>query len=180
MKPYKFLFALLIGCTVGCANSNSPRSSDVSLSPTTRPSYPVAKTGDTVDQYHGTAVADPYRWLEDAESPDTQAFVEAQNKLVRAFVDGPTRDQIKARLTELINYPRFSPPRKEGDRYFFSENEGLQNQSVLYVAKTSDGQEARVLIDPNALSKDGTVALSGTTYTDDGSLLAYGVSSGGS
>ena len=130
----KRLLILVFALFAGCVNGPTIQHAELA-SPSTRPSYPVAKTGDTVDQYHGTAVADPYRWLEDADSDETKAFVDAQNKLVRAFVDGPTRERIKARLTDLINYPRFSPPRKEGDRYFFTENEGLQNQSVLYVAR---------------------------------------------
>ncbi|CAN5622647.1 prolyl oligopeptidase family serine peptidase [soil metagenome] len=171
--------ALLLAFAVGCANDVSLQQREVA-SNSSRPTYPSAKKSDVVDTYHGTAVADPYRWLEDAESPETQAFVDAQNKLAREFLDGPTREVIKERLTDLINYRRFSPPKHEGDRFFFTENEGLQNQSVLFVAKTADGQDSRVLIDPNTFSEDGTTALSGTEYTRDGSLLAYGVSSGGS
>ena len=173
----KHLVVLLIGLCIGCASGTS---NDSVARPTSRPTYPVAKTGETVDQYHGVAVPDPYRWLEDADSAETKAFVDQQNKLVRDFVDGQTREQIKARLTDLINYPRFSAPRREGERFFFTQNEGLQNQPVLYVSKRADGEDARVLIDPNTFREDGTVALSSTDYTDDGSLLAYGVSSGGS
>ena len=94
--------------------------------------YPVSRTVDQQDNYHGTVVADPYRWLEDANSADTQAWVEAQNKLTQSYLSGiPGRDAIKARLTKLWDYERFSVPFKEGGRYFYSRNDGLQNQSVL-------------------------------------------------
>ena len=149
-------------------------------SPATRPTYPVAKTVDITDDYHGTKVADPYRWLEDARSPDTKAFIDAQNVLVRNFVDGPVRERLHARLTELVNYPRYSPPTRHGKFYTFNKNDGLQPQYVLYVTESLDAPNPRILIDPNALSADGTVALSGTDFTNDGSLLAYGVSAGGS
>ncbi len=142
--------------------------------------YPKAKKVDQVDDYHGTKVADPYRWLENPDAEDSHAWIEAQNKLTFTFLDQiPERAKLKERLTKLWNYEKYSSPFKEGGRYFFSKNDGLQNQSVLY---TADSLEAapRVLLDPNALSKDGTVALSGLAISHDGRLMAYALASAGS
>jgi prolyl oligopeptidase len=142
--------------------------------------YPAAARGTQVDDYHGTSIADPYRWLEDVDAPATKAWVEAQNRLTDAFLATiPERPAIKARLTTLWNYARYSAPFKENGRYFYFQNTGLQNQSVLLV---QDGRNApsRVLLDPNALSADGTVALSGTASSDDGHYLAYSISTSGS
>jgi len=142
--------------------------------------YPEAMKQDVVDNYHGTQVPDPYRWLEDPDSKETQAWVAKENELTRSYIDSyPKREAIEARLTKLWNYPKHTLPNKQGDRYFFSKNDGLQNQSVLYVQKSLTG-EAKMVLDPNALSADGTVALTGTTYTKDGTLMAYGLSAGGS
>jgi len=142
--------------------------------------YPEAMKQDVVDNYHGTMVADPYRWLEDPDSKDTQAWVAQENALTRTYIDSyPKREAIEARLTKLWNYPKYSLPTKQGDRYFFSKNDGLQNQSVLYVQQSLTG-EAKMVLDPNTLSADGTVALTGTTYTKDGTLMAYGLSASGS
>ena len=142
--------------------------------------YPTAKKVDQVDDYHGTKVADPYRWLEDTDSADTKAWVEAQNKLAFAYLnDIPAREHIKQRLTKLWNYERYGTPFKEGGRYFYSKNNGLQNQSVLYTADSLTG-EPRLLLDPNTLSADGTVALSGLSISEDGKLMAYGLSAAGS
>jgi prolyl oligopeptidase len=144
--------------------------------------YPAAKRGEQVDDYHGTKVADPYRWLEDdvRKSQEVKEWVEAENKLTQAYLATiPQREGIKKRLTELWNYERYSAPFKIGGRYFFSKNDGLQNQAVLYVQDSLDG-EARVLIDPNTWSKDGTVALSGTSMSDDAKYLAYGRAEAGS
>ena len=142
--------------------------------------YPAAARGTQVDDYHGTSIADPYRWLEDVDAPATKAWVEAQNRLTDSFLATiPERPAIKARLTTLWNYARYSAPFKENGRYFYFQNTGLQNQSVLLV---QDGRNAppRVLLDPNTLSSDGTVALSGTAASDDGHYLAYSVSTSGS
>lgn len=142
--------------------------------------YPVAMKEDVVDNYHGTQIADPYRWLEDSDSPETVAWVTQENELTRQYIDSyPKRDAIEQRLTKLWNYPKYSLPNKQGDRYFFSKNDGLQNQSVLYVQKSLDG-DAQVVIDPNTLSTDGTLALSGMNYTEDGKLMAYALSASGS
>jgi prolyl oligopeptidase len=142
--------------------------------------YPEAKRGDQVDDYHGTKVADPYRWLEDTDSADTHAWVEAENKLTFSYLDKiPYRQSIHDRLTKLWNYERFSVPEQEGGRYFFEHNNGLQNQNVLLVAESLNA-EPRELLDPNKLSADGTVALSATAFSDDGKLMAYGMAASGS
>ena len=120
--------------------------------------YPVSKTIEHVDEYHGTKVADPYRWLEELDSADTKAWVAAQNALTDSVVDKlPERVVIRRRLTELWNYPRTGLPFKEGNWYFYTKNDGLQNQSPLFVREGLQGAE-RLLIDPNTLSQDGTVA----------------------
>jgi len=142
--------------------------------------YPEAKRGDQVDDYHGVKVADPYRWLEDTDSAETHAWVEAENKLTFAYLDKiPYRQAIRERLTKLWNYERFTVPHQEGGRYFYDHNNGLQNQNVLLVAE-SLGTEPRVLLDPNLLSSDGTVAVSSTAVSDDGKLMAYGIATSGS
>ncbi len=142
--------------------------------------YPATKQVDQQDNYHGTKVADPYRWLEDANSADTHDWVTAQNKLTQAYLGQiPGRAAIKARLTALWNYERFSVPVKEGGRYFYSRNDGLQNQAVLYVMDSLDGAP-RLLLDPNKLASDGTVALAGTAVSPDGKYLAYGTAASGS
>lgn len=143
-------------------------------------SYPKPKKVDVVDDYHGTKVADPYRWLEDLDSSDTKAWVEAENKVTFAYLNSiAARDRIKKRLTSLWDYEKFGLPKKEGDRYFFSKNDGLQNQSVIYVTESLD-KTPRMLIDPNKLSMDGTIALSDYSISDDGRLMAYALSDGGS
>lgn len=142
--------------------------------------YPPSHQDDTRDDYHGTTVADPYRWLEDTESEATAAWVQAQNELTRTYLDAlPARDQLVQRLTELWNYERFGTPVRRGDHYFFTHNDGLQNQSVLYRADSLEAQR-QVLLDPNQLSDDGTVALSAWAPSRDGRLLAYALADGGS
>ncbi|MDQ2823797.1 MAG: prolyl oligopeptidase family serine peptidase [Pseudomonadota bacterium] len=142
--------------------------------------YPVTKKVAQTDNYHGTTIADPYRWLEDANSAETQAWVTAQNKVTQGYLATiPQRDAIRQRLTRLWNYERYSVPYKEGGRYFYSRNDGLQNQAVLYtMAELTD--TPRVLLDPNTLAADGTVALAGTAVSPNGSLLAYGIAASGS
>lgn len=142
--------------------------------------YPDAKRENVVDTLHGVAIADPYRWLENPDDSATVAWVTAENTITRAYLDSiPDRAKIQSRLTELWNYPKYSAPAKKGTNYFFSKNDGLQNQSVLYWQEGPEG-EPKVLIDPNTLSADGTVALTLTTVSEDGSLLAYGLSGSGS
>ena len=141
---------------------------------------PHTRRDDTVEDYHGTQVADPYRWLEDAASSEVQAWSEAQDAVTRAYLATlPGRERIKARLTELYNYPKYTVPSKRGDRYYFSKNTGLQNQFVLY-KQTTLGGEATLVLDPNTLSTDGTVALVNRSFSEDGKLLAYGASTSGS
>src|ERR1700757_1891226 len=128
-------------------------------------SYPKSKTVEQVDDYRGVRVADPYRWLEDTDSADTKAWVEEQNKLTFSYLEKiPYRQAIHDRLMKLWNYERFTVPELEGGRYFYEHNAGLQNQNVLLVAESRDA-EPRVLLDPNTLSADGTVALGGTAST---------------
>jgi len=142
--------------------------------------YPEAKKSDTVDEYHGVKVADPYRWLEDEDSDDTRAWIEAQNRITSAFLEKiPARDSIRKRLTDLWNYERSGIPTRKGNRYFFTKNDGLQNQSVLYTMDSLDGTP-RVLLDPNKFSTDGTISLGATAVSEDGKLLAYSTSTGGS
>jgi prolyl oligopeptidase len=142
--------------------------------------YPQTATVEQVDDYHGTKVPDPYRWLEDDHAPATKEWVEAQNKVTFAYLEKiPYREQLKKRLTALWNYERYGVPFKEGGRYFFTKNDGLQNQSVLYTMTKLD-EAPRMLLDPNKLSSDGTVALAGYSITDDGTLMAYGTSTAGS
>src|SRR5215212_1231049 len=162
-------FALLVCLLAGAAQQM--------IKPIT---YPVARKGDQTDDYHGVKVADPYRWLEDLDSPETRAWVEAENKLTFGFLESiPQRTAIKERLTKLWNYEKYGIPFREGKRYFYTRNSGLQNQAVLYTVKSLDGQPQMVL-DPNTLSPDGTVAVSGTQVSPDGKLLAYGLSASGS
>ncbi len=144
-----------------------------------RPPYPSARKDPLIETLHGTEVPDPYRWLEQADAAETLAWVEAENALTRSFVDGPAREALVARLTRLFDYPRTGIPVKRGARYFFTHNTGLQRQSVLYVQHGRDG-ERQLLLDPNALSEDGTVALTAFAPNEDGTLLAYALSAHGS
>ncbi len=141
--------------------------------------YPKARKAAVVDDYYGTKVADPYQWMEDAGAEETIQWVEAQNALTFEYLDTPERGKLEKRMRELWDYPRYSLPYKEGNRYFFSKNDGLQNQSVIYVQRSLDG-EATVVIDPNKLSEDGTIALTNQACSDDGTLIAYALSSSGS
>ncbi|HIK28904.1 MAG: prolyl oligopeptidase family serine peptidase [Oscillatoriaceae bacterium SKW80] len=142
--------------------------------------YPESHKVEQVDDYHGIKVPDPYRWLENLESEETKAWIEAQNQVTFSFLSEiPAREQIKQRLTKLWDYEKYSIPFKEGNRYFYYKNDGLQNQSVLYTLTSLD-DEPRVLLDPNLLSEDGTVALTGIAISKDGKLLAYGISKSGS
>jgi prolyl oligopeptidase len=146
------------------------------------PHYPETKRVEHTDTYHGTKVADPYRWLEDdvRKSEEVAAWVEAENKVTEAYFKAiPERDKIRKRLTELWDYEKQSAPSKHGGRYFFSKNNGLQNQSVEYVSERLGG-DARVLLDPNTWSRDGTMALGGMSVSDDGQYVAYAVNDAGS
>jgi prolyl oligopeptidase len=142
--------------------------------------YPTTSKSDQVDNYHGTMVADPYRALEDPDAEITKAWVEAQNQITFSYFNEiPSREKIKQRLTKLWDYEKYGIPFKEGENYFYFKNDGLQNQSVLYTLPSLDA-EPRVLLDPNQLSADGTVALSGIAISENGKLLAYSLSISGS
>ncbi len=142
--------------------------------------YPPSHKVDQVDDYHGTQVEDSYRWLEDPDADETKAWVADQNRVTFNYLnDIPGREQIKQRLTQLWDYEKYGIPFKEGNRYFYFKNDGLQNQSVFYTL-TALEDEPRVLLDPNKLSEDGTVALSGLSISEDGNLMAYGISTSGS
>ncbi len=171
---------LALAAAFGAASATAqtcPATGQPGMSPLT---YPVTKKVDQQDNYHGTTVADPYRWLEDANSAETKEWVDAQNKVTQAYLAQiPNRDAIKQRLTKLWNYERFSVTYKEGGRYFYSRNDGLQNQAVLYTMKTL-ADTPRVLLDPNALAADGTVALAGTAVSPNGKYLAYSTAASGS
>ena len=144
------------------------------------PAYPISKKVVQVDDYHGVKVSDPYRWLEDGNSKDTEAWISAQNKLTQSYLGQiPARARIKARLTALWNYERYGVPFKEGGRYFISRNDGLQNQAALYTMARLD-DTPRLLLDPNTLAVDGTVALAGMAVSPDGKYLAYGTAASGS
>jgi prolyl oligopeptidase len=144
--------------------------------------YPQARREDRVETLHGTAVLDPYRWLEHdvRTTPEVKAWVEAQNKITSAYLAAiPQRTAVQKRITDLWNYEKYTPPSKVGGKYFFRKNDGLQNQSVLYVTERMDG-EPRVLLDPNAWSKDGTVALGAAVVSPDAKFVAYSTSDAGS
>jgi len=142
--------------------------------------YPQTAKGDVVDDYFGTKVEDPYRWLEDDNSPETAAWVKAQNEVTENYLAQiPFRNQIRERLTEIWNYPRYSTPSPKGDYYYFFKNDGLQNQSVLYRQKSLD-DTPEIFLDPNTLSTDGTVALGGVSFSKDNKYMAYAISRAGS
>lgn len=141
--------------------------------------YPETKIVDSIDTYFGVEVKDPYRWLEDDRSPETEAWVKSQNQTTFDFLDKiPFREEIKERLTKLWNYEKIGAPFIEGDYTYFSKNDGLQNQHVYYRKKA--GGDAEVFLDPNTFSKDGTISLGGMSFSKNGKILAYSISEGGS
>jgi prolyl oligopeptidase len=141
--------------------------------------YPQAHKGDVVDDFHGTKVADPYRWLEDSDSPETVAWIEEQNRLTFGFLEKiPERDSIRSRLTQLWDYEKFGLPFRKADRYFLTRNDGLQNHFVLYTMDSPEG-DPRMLLNPNEWSEDGTVSLAGLALSEDSGLMAFGKSTSG-
>jgi prolyl oligopeptidase len=164
-----FLYFVLLGfITSSCEQANK------------RLDYPITAKGDVVDNYFGTDISDPYRWLEDDNSEETKAWVEAQNTVTFGYLETiPFRESIKSRLTQIWDYPKYGLPYKRGDFWYYSKNDGLQQQAVVYQMDDLDG-EPRVFLDPNTLSEDGTVALSGLSFSKNGKYAAYSVSSGGS
>lgn len=161
------------------ANTTASAASKASSSDP-RLSYPATKKIDHFDTYHGTTVADPYRWLEEEKSSSREAWVEAQNKVTFAYLEKiPFRGKMTSRLETLYNYPKYSAPTRRGDYFFFTKNDGLQNQNVWYVQKGLDGTP-EVLIDPNKFSPDGTSRLGTFSLSKDGKMAVYGISKGGS
>ncbi|MFH1370113.1 MAG: prolyl oligopeptidase family serine peptidase [Planctomycetota bacterium] len=168
MKKTIFVIAILsLALILGCQG------------PTSKFNYPPARRDSVVDNYFGVSVPDPYRWLEDPDSNETLSWVNKENAITARFLDTTAREKIKKRLTNLLNYPRYSAPTKRANRYFFSKNDGLQNQAVLYF-QNSLTDEPKVLINPNVLSPDGTISLGSISYSYDGKLFAYGLSQSGS
>jgi len=168
--------SILAGCTGNSVEQNSDMTSSSQMK---KISYPVTHKGDVVDNYFGTDVADPYRWLEDDRSEETGAWVTAENKVTFDYLAQiPYRDQLKSRLAELWNYEKVGAPFKEGAFTYFYKNDGLQNQYVIYRQK--DGGEAEVFLDPNSFSEDGTTSLGQLSFSKDGSSAAYAISEGGS
>jgi len=161
---------------VGCKISN------VSINQTNTVTYPKTKKVDTVTNYFGTQVKDPYRWLEDDMSEETARWVEDQNKTTFGYLENiPFREELKQRLTTLWNYEKVGAPFKEGDYSYFYKNDGLQNQYVIYRYKTGqDPDKTEVFLDPNTFTEDGTISLGGLSFSENGSLAAYSISEGGS
>jgi prolyl oligopeptidase len=147
---------------------------------TTPLTYPTAHIDDQIDDYFGTKVGDPYRWMEDVDSAEVKTWVDAENELTQSYLaQVPGRETMLARLMELTNFARYTAPARRGTRYFYAHNSGLQNQNVLYWQEGLDG-EPSILLDPNTFSADGTVAISGLSITDDGALAAYSIADAGS
>lgn len=167
-----FIHLFAIGILSSCNDNNQEKV--VSLK------YPETKKVDTVTNYFGTEIKDPYRWLEDDRSEETGEWVKAQNEVTFEYLENiPFRKDLEERLTELWNYEKISAPRKEGDYIYFSKNDGLQNHYVVYRKKDEDG-DAEVFLDPNQFSEDGTTSLAGLSFSEDGSKAAYAISEGGS
>ena len=180
MRLYRFVVALALVIFPNVTRESVVAQVVGSQSEVVNMKYPETAKVQVSDNYHGHEVSDPYRWLEDTESDQTAAWVEAQNSLTREYLDSlPARESMRGRLEKIWNYERYGLPRRRGDVYLYSHNDGLQNQSVLYKSTSLDAQR-EVLIDPNNLSEDGTVALAGNVLTKDGKLLAYALADGGS
>ncbi|MFM7766899.1 MAG: S9 family peptidase, partial [Bacteroidota bacterium] len=176
---------LLITCGVmlslmACSSGENQQTNQMEM-PSIPVNYPSTQKNDSIaDDYHGTVVKDPFRWLENDTAPDVKAWVESQNKVTFGYLNQvPFRSKIKDRLTEIFNYPRYSSPFRVGEYYFFSKNDGLQNQAVIYYQKGLDGKP-EVFLDPNTMSQDGTAAVSLMGASKDGKYMAYSTNMAGS
>ncbi|MCC5921698.1 MAG: prolyl oligopeptidase family serine peptidase [Cyclobacteriaceae bacterium] len=171
----KPIAAFLIAATLTACGSEEEQMKKITVD-----NYPETRKDEVADDYFGTKVADPYRWLEDDRSEETEAWVKEQNEVTFGYLDQiDFRDGIRERLTEIWDYPKFSSPTKRGDYYYYFKNDGLQNQSVMYRTNSLD-EEGDVFLDPNQLSDDGTVALGSTSFNKDADLMAYSISRSGS
>ncbi len=168
----------LLGVSAAVVYATEPGATSVKVGRTME--YPKARVSDQVDDYFGTKVRDPYRWMEDVDSSEVKSWVDAENQLTRGYLDGvPGREKMHTRLMDLTNFERYTAPERRGSRYFYTHNTGLQNQNVVLWQEGLKG-EPKVLLDPNTMSKDGTVALSGMSVTEDGRLAAYSIADAGS
>lgn len=175
----KIILLGIAGALSACQPQVSETPTQEVEQPSVKIEYPTTTKGDVVDTYFGKQVADPYRWLEDDRSAETEAWVATQNETTQAYLQTvPYRDKIADVVRNLLNYERVSAPFKEGEYTYFYKNDGLQNQSVVYRQK--EGSEPEIFIDPNTFSDDGTVSLAALTFSEDGSLAAYQTSTGGS
>ncbi len=175
------LFVFLLSCNAGVDPSTKVVNSKANPTALTI-NYPkTTKDSSVVDDYHGKKIADPFRWLEDDNAPETVEWVRQQNEATYSYLDEiPFRSTIENRLAKLWNYERVTAPFKEGDAYYYFKNDGLQNQSILYTKSGIDAENETVALDPNKFSDDGTSALAGTSFSNDGKYMAYQVSEGGS
>ncbi|WP_271782575.1 prolyl oligopeptidase family serine peptidase [Aquimarina algiphila] len=173
----KTLFALsIVVLMIACKNETKEETTKTTIAL----NYPETKKVDTVDTYFGTEVQDPYRWLEDDRSEETENWVANQNKTTFGYLENiPFRSDLKKRLSDLWNYEKVGSPFKEGEYTYFYKNDGLQNQYVIYRFK-NEGDESEVFLDPNTFSKDGTTSLGGVNFSKNGKLVAYSISEGGS
>lgn len=174
-----FATALALGSVLSVAHANEAAQSSVEQVTPKAITSPITQKVDVVDDYFGTKVSDPYRWLEDDLSLETAEWVKAQNAVTFDYLSKiPYREQIEERITKLMDYEKQSQPFKEGKFTYFYKNDGLQNQDVLY-RQLGDG-DAEIFLDPNTFSEDGTTSLAGVSFSRDGSLVAYSISEGGS
>jgi prolyl oligopeptidase len=179
MQKIVFLLMLVLAL-YSCQQGNNTDVASANKQESMKLEYPQTSKGEVVDEYHGKTVADPYRWLEVDTAEDVKDWVEAENKVTYGYLEQiPFREAIRERLENLLNYERYSAPFKEGEFTYYSKNDGLQDQSVIYRQK-EEGTEAEVFLDPNKFSEDGTTSLAGLSFTRDGSLAAYLISEGGS
>ncbi len=179
MKNVISLFILILLAACGSSKKTKDHLNNVKTQNTLIVHYPPTKKVDSIDTYFGTDVKDPYRWLEDDRSEETEAWVKEQNIVTSEYLNQiPFRDDLKNRLEKLWNYEKLGAPFKEGDYIYFYKNDGLQNQYVIYRKK--ENEEPTVFLDPNTFSKEGTTSLASLSFTKDGSLAAYLISEGGS